>query len=56
MCCCIGGVLELIGNGSTSRFAGCGYGDLLDEVGHGHFNIKFNEVGEWVELHVAVWH
>jgi hypothetical protein len=32
---------------------GGGNCNALDKVGHGHFDVEFDEVGQWVELNVS---
>ena len=36
---------EFLDDGDVAGAFRFGYGDALDEVGHCHFNVKFDEVG-----------
>lgn len=49
----VGRGFEFFGDGDLAGLAGCGNGDALDEVGHGHFDVELHDVGEGVELDVA---
>lgn len=45
---------EFFDEGGVAGTAGGGDGDAFDEVGHGHFDVEFDEVCEGVELDVAL--
>jgi hypothetical protein len=45
---------KFIGDVGVAGAARGGDGDAFDQVGHCHFDVEFDEVGEGVELDVAV--
>ena len=49
----VGGGFEFVGDGVLAVAARGGDGDAFDEVGHCHFDVEFDEVGEGVELDIS---
>lgn len=45
--------LELLGNVCFARLASCRYREALDEIGHDHFDVELDQVGQRMELHIA---
>lgn len=49
----VGRRFELVSNGCHACLARCRDSDAFDEVGHCHFDVEFDEVGERMELDVS---